>query len=887
MVNSKNPPDPKPKPGRTTVSKTQAGEEFVHPAKSIILFSDGTGNSSAKLFKTNVWRMYEAVDLGPAEEGKQRQIAYYDDGVGTSPFRPLALLGGAFGLGLKRNVLEIYSYVCRNYDPKSRPLPGSGIKEPGDQIYGFGFSRGAFTMRLAIAMIADQGIIPYTNEEELQWKVEAAYEVFRRFRTRRAIQWLRDKFGKTYDPESVIRRVKKKTGYNSTENYRPVIRFIGVWDTVAAYGGPIAEVTRAVDNWFYPLSMPDYALNKHVRRARHALALDDERDSFWPLLWDEVAEEELQASKPSDFEWIDDKRLKQVWFTGMHADVGGGYPDESLSYVSLLWMIAEAHDCDLRTVDDITKRYEALVNSYGPIHDSRSGIGAYYRYQPRKIAAWLEPVRKPTLSLRDPDIRDDKEKKPKGLIRRPLIHESSIARLASGTDGYAPFVLPDDFAIDPPDPPMETAPLATTGGAKDKKKLSFRSAPLLSPEARKQLEKKGIKQAIATSMESAWDFVWRRRIAYFANVAATLALFVWPWIAERAPNKFAEGGAHPEMLLLIASVREWLGKLIALAAAPLPNFTDRWTNAWAASPFWFIVLVVVIFVLRTVSARLETQLRDRSRSIWHSVVPRIPPATAGQPPVGVGKHDESRIERFRNSPRFQRSLQIVKWGILPNVFAFLMGLLILWLFLAAVTQFALPFLETREFFCPRDNGGQFETGRACNDTRFNVVAGEDYVVTFDVTSDWQDGNYPTDPRGLVAGDMKWMMGYVAAPFRRVVGARYLQPIAEVRWPRTSNQQAGAILQALQVEPVPDEPNRFQARFKPKASGPLYLFANDAVSLLDLDYFYTANNRGSATVTIAKGDDKGSRKKQCCCQIPTPCLSPAVPAATAQPGSNRN
>src|SRR5687768_16975171 len=86
-------------------------------SKSIVLFSDGTGNSSAKLFKTNVWRMYEAVDLGPAPPGKRNQIAYYDNGVGTSGFRPLAILGGVFGWGLKRNVLDIYQYACRNYDP--------------------------------------------------------------------------------------------------------------------------------------------------------------------------------------------------------------------------------------------------------------------------------------------------------------------------------------------------------------------------------------------------------------------------------------------------------------------------------------------------------------------------------------------------------------------------------------------------------------------------------------------------------------------------------------------------------------------------------------------------------------------------------------------------
>ena len=111
--------------------------------KAIVLFSDGTGNSSAKLFKTNVWRMYEAVDLGPPASDRRPQISYYDDGVGTSGFKPLAVLGGVFGYGLKRNVLDIYKYACRNY-------------EPGDDIYAFGFSRGAFTIRLVVALIADR-----------------------------------------------------------------------------------------------------------------------------------------------------------------------------------------------------------------------------------------------------------------------------------------------------------------------------------------------------------------------------------------------------------------------------------------------------------------------------------------------------------------------------------------------------------------------------------------------------------------------------------------------------------------------------------------------------------------------------------------------------------
>ncbi len=144
--------------------------------KSIILFSDGTGNSSAKLFKTNVWRMYEAVDLGPSAEGKRDQIAYYDDGVGTSSFKPLTILGGAFGWGLQRNVLDIYRYACRNY-------------RDGDDIYAFGFSRGAFTARLVVALIASQGLVRSTSEAELDWKSLEAYRAFRADFIPRRLKW--------------------------------------------------------------------------------------------------------------------------------------------------------------------------------------------------------------------------------------------------------------------------------------------------------------------------------------------------------------------------------------------------------------------------------------------------------------------------------------------------------------------------------------------------------------------------------------------------------------------------------------------------------------------------------------------------------------------------
>jgi hypothetical protein len=116
--------------------------------KNIVLLSDGTGNSAGSLFKTNVWRLYQILDLSDPE----RQVAFYDDGVGTSSFKLFAMLGSIFGFGLKRNVIAIYSFCCRNY-------------QPGDRIYCFGFSRGSFTIRMVVGLIASQGLVDYNDNE--------------------------------------------------------------------------------------------------------------------------------------------------------------------------------------------------------------------------------------------------------------------------------------------------------------------------------------------------------------------------------------------------------------------------------------------------------------------------------------------------------------------------------------------------------------------------------------------------------------------------------------------------------------------------------------------------------------------------------------------------
>lgn len=129
--------------------------------KKIALFSDGTGNSSAKVAKTNVWRLFQAIDQTTAD-----QIATYDDGVGTSSNKYLAAFGGAFGWGLKRNVIDLYQFVCRNY-------------KNGDEIYGFGFSRGSFTIRVLVDFIATEGLVTFRSEEDLHRNAAAAYRHYR------------------------------------------------------------------------------------------------------------------------------------------------------------------------------------------------------------------------------------------------------------------------------------------------------------------------------------------------------------------------------------------------------------------------------------------------------------------------------------------------------------------------------------------------------------------------------------------------------------------------------------------------------------------------------------------------------------------------------------
>jgi uncharacterized protein (DUF2235 family) len=853
----------------------------AHATKSIILFSDGTGNSSAKLFKTNVWRMYEAVDLGPSAPGRQDQIAYYDNGVGTSGFKPLAILGGVFGVGLKRNVLDIYQYACRNYRAGAGQTPGANPDGLGDHIYGFGFSRGAFTMRTAISLIADQGLVPYTNERELEQRSRDAYRAYCAPNAPRYLKWFaRGHRAVRSRLSNAWRRLRNVPLYDRAANHRPRIRFIGVWDTVSAYGGPVAEITRAIDNWFFAISMPNYRLNVEVECARHALALDDERDSFHPLLWDEVQERAMIAEREQDAaahpSWIDPNRLQQVWFTGMHADVGGGYPDESLSYVSLLWMIEEAEKAGLRTLALVSARYRAMANSFGPLHDSRAGLGSYYRYQPRKIAAWLDPVRQDTLSLRDPAIADATG--PRGLVRdgEVKVHESVLARIQDGTDSYAPIGLPARFRIVSAGEGGENQPQADSDGDEDAAacvlRPSRRALSLIAPDVRRRFTHEAMADDRAGAIERLWNLVLMRRLTYFLTVLATLALVSMPLWIDRAPDPLTLTGGRTFgwETLFLTDGRNWIGSLVRLVAIFLPAFLSSWIETYATNPFYFVLLVATIVLLMLSSKSLERRMRDRARAAWLPTTGRA----AAAPPRA---RRPSILQRLRTSTAYQRGIQISKWHVLPNVI-FMPVLLFFagWIALAIATQISLPGLERSSALCgglPRAPGQiefrnmDFYADRPCNPAGGSVREGQHYYVNFEVTDPWSDGGVPATPLGLSPAAFPTATGYLGVPLRRVIDARYLQPLVAVRssngnrlyiYPLTLTAGGNPASQGTGEPGGP--PVTFSGEFVAPVTGELFLFANEAMLPFGQGglfgyastFFYNGpgvGNRGSACVTI--------------------------------------
>ncbi len=332
--------------------------------KNIVVMSDGTGQEGGVGNNTNVYKLFNML-----EDRTPRQVVFYDAGLGTGLRR---VTGMASGMGISSNIRQGYKFIFDNY-------------QAGDRIFLFGFSRGAATVRSLSAFLTIFGLLPQSRPD----LIKQAWQIYRRRHS---------------DKRSELARAFIEANHTMRAN----VTFLGCYDTVAALGFPFRTVSTVLDQVpFFRHTFHNFTLSDRVDHAYHAVAIDDERKTFHPVLWDH-----------------DPDRVHQVWFTGMHTDVGGGYVEHGLSDVALVWMIDQAVNHGLLIYPEhevkVVPDYEDVM------HDSRGRrVTKIYR---RKVREW-----------------------PAGRPDKPIVHESVLKRVEAlrGTaTPYEPWILGVDHDVE-------------------------------------------------------------------------------------------------------------------------------------------------------------------------------------------------------------------------------------------------------------------------------------------------------------------------------------------------------------------------------------------------------------------------------------------------------
>jgi uncharacterized protein (DUF2235 family) len=262
--------------------------------KKLVICCDGTWNKADQVTKKGepcVTNVIKIAVRTAKEDGNVPQVIYYDQGVGTGDILD-KVVGGVAGEGLVENINDAYRCLIANY-------------QPGDDLYVFGFSRGAYTARSTVGMVRKCGIL----RREFAGRYHEAAELYRN-----AV------VGPNDDPAK-----KFRAQYSFSD--RTEVKFLGMWDTVGALGVPVWGFgSLAKDKYKFH----DTQLSGDVRFAYHALAIDERRGPFKPTLWSHVPK--------------DDQYVEQMWFAGVHSDVGGGYENAGLSDITLKWMLEKAEE---------------------------------------------------------------------------------------------------------------------------------------------------------------------------------------------------------------------------------------------------------------------------------------------------------------------------------------------------------------------------------------------------------------------------------------------------------------------------------------------------------------------------------------------------------------
>lgn len=316
--------------------------------KNIVICFDGTWNNADAKFPTNVVKT--AKLLLPADANGVDQVVFYDEGVGSARVafaRSInSLLGGAFGVGLTDNIERAYRFLTFNY-------------APGDKIFVFGFSRGAFSARSFTGLLRTCGIL----QKGHVGKVREAVALYQN-RDREAgadappcVQFRKDNSYASYGEDLLTRD-------NARSPQPLIIEYMGLWDTVGSLGVPKHFLFSNYFNKKYQFH--DLALSRMVKGARHAMSIDERRSTFTPTLWSNIGELNNQtapsAANGSDLPYL------QLWFPGDHASVGGGGDVNGLWQATLVWVVEGAQLCGLAIDQTKLKEYRDDIDHKASVY---------------------------------------------------------------------------------------------------------------------------------------------------------------------------------------------------------------------------------------------------------------------------------------------------------------------------------------------------------------------------------------------------------------------------------------------------------------------------------------------------------------------------------------
>jgi uncharacterized protein (DUF2235 family) len=417
---------------------------------NLVICCDGTGNEISENI-SNVLKLYRC--LRKTDKTHPRQLVFYDPGVGTVT-EPTTwqrwkaninmVLGLATGYGLDDNVLSAYRFLVEHY-------------KPGDKIYLFGFSRGAYTVRVLAGLIHKIGLIS-PEQANLAGSGLIAYKQYSGTGRGNDVDDLTDAGSDEDGPLPKDKFDLAAQFARITSSRWPTIHFIGVWDTVAS-----VIVPRA-DRLYWP-SLEELAFtirNPSVKTFRQAIAIDERRCMFRLKEWADPQEFWSNRFVPDDKKEPQD--ILQVWFAGVHCDVGGGYPEteSAESKYPLIWMIGEATKAGLnfnpRTVNQLAWGVQRKNSpfSYVPpgisgeaseLHDSMTAAWRLLEYFPKSATYKEWPERKAIVGFYIPDCE------PRVIREGAHMHESVVQRMGQDPT-YRPVNLPTTFTTVPmPVPP--------------------------------------------------------------------------------------------------------------------------------------------------------------------------------------------------------------------------------------------------------------------------------------------------------------------------------------------------------------------------------------------------------------------------------------------------